>query len=96
MSDPDSPIKRFANLPLSKRFHIVEELGCQLQPGPTPEKHAAATIGHVTQGEPLAKLLYLLAEAEQGPDILFPCGHKITVSQRNILDPFRCPACERS
>lgn len=58
-------IIRFSRLPLAKRFHIAEELGCQLQPGPSPEKHAAATIGHITKGEELLKLHDLLTEAER-------------------------------
>jgi hypothetical protein len=31
-----------------------------------------------------------------GPTIKFPCGHTVSVEERNKLDPFRCPVCIRN
>lgn len=32
-------------------------------------------------------------ETADGPRIRFACGHTIWVSERNALDPYRCPKC---
>lgn len=60
----NDPIARFARLPLRHRFHIVEELGCQLKPGPSPQKHAEATLGHIRTPDELKRLAELLNEVE--------------------------------